>query len=219
MSLAERLASRMKELKVSQAALARSVGVSQPTINEIVNGGTKRSKHLREIARALETTEAWLLGETEDPTGVVAVLDPDELADRLGLALVPEMDIGFAMGAGSYLDVFEKTGFRAFDQEWLRSLSAGNLAKLFVARGDGDSMEPTLHDGDIVLIDAGQDRINRADRIWALVYGGMGLIKRVRPLPDGRTELMSDNPNVKPIYAIPGELHIVGRVVWIGRKI
>src|SRR3546814_3368344 len=38
-------------------------------------------------------------------------------------------------------------------REWLRSFARGSLQDLIVARGEGDSMTPTLLDGDIVLID------------------------------------------------------------------
>lgn len=219
-TLPERMAARMKELDITQSALARMVGVSQPTVSAIFHGGTQRSKYLRSIAIALETTEAWLLGETEDPNlGATSSADSDILAEKLGLTLVPEFDEGYAMGAGSFLDVSERTGSRAFDTNWLRSISEGNLAKIFVARGDGDSMEPTLHDGDIVLIDGAQNRINKAERIWAVMYGGLRLIKRVRSLPGDQFELMSDNPNVRSILIPKDEMHVVGRVIWIGRKV
>lgn len=220
MAIGDRMAERMKERGISQAELARRVGVSQPTISAIFNGDTQKTKHLRSIALALDTTEAWLAGETDDPvTGALGALDREEMADRLGLFLVPDMEISYAMGAGSFLEVFEQRGVRAFDSSWLRTVSAGNLDKLFVADGDGDSMEPTLRDGDTVLIDAGQKVVNKPDRIWAVTYGGMGMIKRVRPLPDGRHELMSDNQSVRSIYAAAGELFVVGRVIWIGRRI
>jgi phage repressor protein C with HTH and peptisase S24 domain len=210
----------LKELKVSQAELGRRVGVSQPTINAILSGDTQRSKHLREIAIALSTTEAWLLGETEDPlAGAISELEQEDMADRLGVTLIPEMDMGFAMVAGTFVEVFERTGFRAFDREWARSISRGNLEKLFVARGDGDSMEPTLHDGDIVLIDCAESTIDRGERVWAVVYGGLGLIKRVRRLPGDRYHLLSDNQRVPPIETSAEDLHVVGRVIWIGRRI
>jgi phage repressor protein C with HTH and peptisase S24 domain len=93
------------------------------------------------------------------------------------------------------------------------------LADLFVARGDGDSMLPTLMDEDMVLIDRAQNAIDQQDRIWALSYGDLGMIKRVRRLPTGAFRVISDNPNVKPFDASPTELHVIGRVVWIGRRI
>lgn len=220
MTLGERMAARMGERGISQAALARAVGVSQPTISAIFNGDTQRSKHLRQIAIELDTTEAWLLGETEDPdAGALGTADRAGMAEKLGLWLVPDMEISLAMGSGSFLDVFERRGDRAFDREWLRSVSGGNLEKLFVAQGDGDSMEPTLRDGDVVLIDGSQRVIDKPERVWAVSYGGLGMIKRVRRLPDGSHELMSDNPSVRTIRATDGEMHILGRVIWIGRRI
>lgn len=220
MSLPERLADRMKDLDISQAELARRVGISQPSINAILKGDTRTSKHLRSIALELETTEGWLLGETEDPVaGAITALDREGMAERLGLHLVPEHDSGWAMGEGSFLEVVEHTGFRAFDREWLRSVSSGNLSKLFVAHGDGDSMEPTLHDGDVVLIDQAQRTIEKQDRIWALTIGGLGTIKRVAKLPNGDYELASDNHRIRPRIVSAEELIVVGRVVWIGRRI
>lgn len=63
----ERLRSRMSELGISQAALARRVGVSQQTIGRLVSGDATGSKYLHRIARELSTTPAWLERETNDP--------------------------------------------------------------------------------------------------------------------------------------------------------
>lgn len=65
---AERLRTRMHDLGVSQAMLARRVGVSQQTIGRLVSGDAIGSKHLHKIARELRTTPAWLERETDDPT-------------------------------------------------------------------------------------------------------------------------------------------------------
>jgi SOS-response transcriptional repressor LexA len=210
----------MKELEISQAELARRVGITQPSVSAIYNGDTQKPKDLRAIAHALDTTEAWLLGETDDPAaGALSSFDRHEMAERLGLHLVPEHDTGWAMGEGTFLDVVEQTGFRAFDRQWLRSLSSGNLDKLFVAHGEGDSMEPTIHEGDVVLVDCAQNAIDRQDRIWALAIGGLGTIKRVSKQADGTLELASDNHRIRPKIVRADEVHVVGRVIWIGRRI
>src|SRR3546814_19954703 len=57
------------------------------------------------------------------------------------------------MGGGSIFNDYRRTGFVPFHRAWLRSFARGRLQDLFVARGEGDSMTPTLLDGDIVLID------------------------------------------------------------------
>src|SRR3546814_7219377 len=74
-------------------------------------------------------------------------LDPQ--ARQLWLMLVPELELGYSMGGGSIFNDYRRTGFVPFHREWLRSFARGSLQDLFVARGEGDSMTPTLLDGDI----------------------------------------------------------------------
>ena len=88
-----------------------------------------------------------------------------------------------------------------------------------IARGDGDSMMPTILDQDLVIIDTAQTTPRQQDRIWALSYGGLGMIKRLRQLPDGTLQINSDNKDVTPIIASDGEASIVGRIVGIVRKV
>lgn len=57
----------MGERDLSQAALAREVGVSQQSIGRLVSGKAVGSRHLHKIAKALKTTPAYLTGETDDP--------------------------------------------------------------------------------------------------------------------------------------------------------
>jgi phage repressor protein C with HTH and peptisase S24 domain len=105
-----------------------------------------------------------------------------------------------------------------FPRDWLRSLIRGTFDDVFIARGEGDSMQPTLLDGDIVIIDKSQDALTGQDRIWCVSYGDLGMIKRLRAQPDRGILVLSDNPAIAPFTAYDGELHIIGRVVWIGRK-
>ncbi len=221
MTLGDRITERLTVLDISQAELARRVKVSQPTINALIRGGATGSKHLHKIAAELETSPAWLAGETDDPSPVAPRTSAvDALAEEMDLAILPELDIGFAMGAGTTIvEQFEQKGIVPFSRTWLRSMMGGTVEDLFVARGDGDSMEPTLKDGDIVLIDSAQKTIRAQDRIWAVSYGDLGMIKRVRRTPGGSYLLLSDNPNVSPVECFDDEMQVIGRVVWIGRRI
>lgn len=56
----------MDERELSQSELARRVGVTQTTIRKLLSGGYG-SKHLHRIARELQTSPAYLTGETDDP--------------------------------------------------------------------------------------------------------------------------------------------------------
>jgi hypothetical protein len=42
--------------------------VTQQTIGKLISGQSAGSSHLFKIARILRTTEAYLTGETDDPT-------------------------------------------------------------------------------------------------------------------------------------------------------
>jgi len=220
MTVGERITERLALLGISQAELARRVKIAQPTINALIRGNATGSKHLHRIASELETSPAYLCGETDDPVAVAprsSVIDA--ISSELDIAMVPQIDIGYSMGAGTISEQYEQTGVVPFSRSWLRSMMGGTVADLFVARGDGDSMEPTLKDGDIVLIDASQKFIRSQDRIWAVAYGDLGMIKRVRRTPNGSYTLMSDNPAVSPVECVDGEMTVIGRVIWIGRRI
>lgn len=136
----------------------------------------------------------------------------------MGLVKLREIDLNFGMGA-SYLDVPVTESVEHFSRSWLEQYTKANPDELFFARGIGDSMFPTLQDSDLFLIDCSQRSLNIHDKIWAIAYGGCGAVKRLRPLPDGSVEIISDNPLVPNAIAVDGELHILGRVVAYQRRI
>ena len=79
-------------------------------------------------------------------------------------------------------------------------------------------MQPTILDGDIVLVDTAHRRIDDQDRLWAVAYGELGMIRRVRVTPRGSWLLMPDNQVVRPEEVGDGEASVIGRVIWIGRR-
>ena len=216
----DRLNGRMAELGLSQSELGRRVGVSQTTIAKLTQGTSYGTKHLHAIARELHTTAGFLLGETDDPgEKAMALPSPTALAEQLDAVLLPEVEVSFSMGGGSVIEDWPVVRQVPFSRSWLRNLTSSATSDLVVSRGEGDSMVPTILDQDLVLIDLSQRTPRQNDRIWAMSYGGLGMIKRLRQLPDGSLQINSDNPAVTPIHAVDGEVHIVGRVCGVVRKI
>jgi phage repressor protein C with HTH and peptisase S24 domain len=213
----DRLKEAMDRKGMDQAALAAAAGCTQGAISQILLGHVLRSKFLPEIAEALDVSVDWLRGITGSPARSAPSLD--DLSKHFDLTLVRELELGYSMGGGSVFEAYEQKGVVPFQRDWLRSIMKGSADDLFVARGEGDSMQPTLLDGDIVLIDTAERDIRRQDRIWAVAYGELGMIKRVRRLPGGKYLIMSDNPAVVPFEAVDDEMHVIGRVIWIGRRI
>lgn len=69
MTIGERIALLLEATEMSQAELARRVKIDQSSINGLIRGATKTSRHLHRIASELGTTPAYLTGETDDPAG------------------------------------------------------------------------------------------------------------------------------------------------------
>lgn len=155
---------------------------------------------------------AELVEDDETPRhNLPATTDDDDVE-------IEQWDVAYGMGAGGYLDL-PTTGERhKFSRSWLRQFTSAPPEKIFLADGTGDSMFPTILDADKVMIDTTQREVRMADRIWAAAFGQVGIIKRLRPSPDGSVKILSDNPSVPPEVAYDGELHVVGRVVAIVRK-
>lgn len=219
MLIPERLVRLMADRKINQSKLAQRVNVSQQTIGKLCKGASASSAHLHKIARELGTTPEYLTGETDDPSeGFIPVPSTEVLAQELGLVPVREIDLTFGMGA-TYLDIPVTTQVRHFSRDWLRQYTHADPEHLFFAQGIGNSMEPYIHDSDLLLIDTAQQTVTMTDKIWAVAYGNCGAVRRLRPKADGSVHMLCDNPNVPDDIAYDGELHILGRVAAIVRKV
>jgi phage repressor protein C with HTH and peptisase S24 domain len=223
MTVGDRILERMKAVGLNQADIARAIGVSPQAVSKMVKGETNQPQRLYQIARTLKTSPEYLLGETDDPAPRMGEQrltwhgPESELPD--GTVMIPQLDIGYSMGGGSVFEDYAQTALIPFPREWLRPLIGGTFGDLFVARGEGDSMMPTILDSDIVIIDTAQKTIIKQDRLWCLSYGELGMIKRVRVQPDGGVLIISDNPAVENYTAYDGEVSTIGRVIWIGRRV
>lgn len=214
---------RLRELRegagLSQAELARRVGATQPSMNRLEQGGTDNPRYLVRLARELQTTPEYLLGETDDPSGVSHVVYVDEAKADDRIVEIPMIDLAYGMG-GTYLDDVEvEARSEPFPLSFIRRYTKAKAEDLVIADGLGDSMSPTIGSNDQMLIDRSVDSLRVADQIWAFSFGGVGMVKRLRPRPDGSIAILSDNPSVPEDKAVDDELFLIGRVVAIVRKV
>jgi hypothetical protein len=138
-----------------------------------------------------------------------------------GLLPVPRLGVGAAAGAGA-LDGDERVETHiAFDPAWLRRVARGAPDQLSIIRVEGDSMAPTLGDGDDILVDRGDGPERMRDGVYVLRMEDALVVKRLALNPAARTlTIRSDNP-AYPAWpdCDPAAVEIVGRVVWAGRRI
>lgn len=138
-----------------------------------------------------------------------------------GYSVVPYRDVEASAGGGAFVDDERITDYFVFHTWWLRRVMGLNPKQASLITVVGDSMEPSLRQGDLLLIDHNQNQVIR-DSIYILRMDGLLLAKRLQRMIDGTVLIRSDNPAYKE-QAIPKEstpdLHIIGRAVWVGRKI
>lgn len=137
-----------------------------------------------------------------------------------GFTLVPRLDVHASAGNGALAWSEEPVDFLAFQESWLRARNIHpKYARVLTTKGV--SMEPTIHDGDVLLVDTSIDRL-RDNSIYIVVYDGFVLVKRVHGRVDGSVMLISDNerypPEIVPSHEVPN-IHVAGRVMWFGRSI
>jgi len=211
--LAERVSERRQELGLSQSELARRIGIRPQSIQQLEQGSIAKPRYLLELAHALGVAPEWLAGEARLPARPVPATEEE-------FALIPAYDLTASAGGGSVFQA-ENVKYRlAFRRPWLNSVTAAPETLLSVLEAAGDSMEDTVRHGDTLLVDRSQTN-PRADAIFVLRWEDQLLVKRVQADPARRmVTLISDNPRYPRIADIrPDDLDVLGRVIWIGRRV
>lgn len=237
-SVGERIAQRRIALGMTQGDLADAVGMKQQGIDSIEKGKSQRPKKLREIAVELRTSQEYLLGETDDadlPRGQGRRATVSSATGRRGLPAdsIPEADPRSGLGGGGLpAQLFsERKGGESYSAEevhdhwrlpdWVhRSVFYARPNQLVCFRTLGDSMQPTIMNGDVIFADL-HHKVPSPDGIYVLAdeYGGI-IVKRLQVLGrqgDGpaRIRVLSDNPNHEAETKMEDDIHIIGR--YVGR--
>ena len=107
----------------------------------------------------------------------------------------------------------------AFRTDWISDDLRLNPNQLVVVDVAGDSMAPTLSHDDTLLVDRTKHKLS--DGIYVLDINDRMMVKRIHVLADGSVRLKSDNPAYSTEDIRDQELDqltVVGRAVWIGRR-
>lgn len=230
----------LKRKGTNPTRLARENGWSVNAVRYILEGRLPSSQRLAQVCKALDLEfyvgPPRFVGDTP--------LDVEQLASELerltfqtrrliarqrqertrldqkvvesdAFISAPLYEVLGAAGGGSPVDSEIVLDYLAFNRTWVRDqqLMGEQLAVIEV---QGDSMEPTLHSGDIVLLDLQAQQL-RDGTIYTLRKDGDLLVKRLRQ--QGTEWLIhSDNPAYPP-EVLDREVAVVGRVVWLGRTL
>ncbi len=199
----------------TQAQLLDKIELTRSSLIEIL---AARSTPKRETLDAICAAIGADVEDILSAEGVDQSEDQDASSEIPGAVLIKEVDLAYGLGA-TFVDGYELVETaRYFPSDWVRRYASSPASQLRFAPGRGNSMSPTIDDGDIMLIDLAQNRPSFADLIWVCAIGEMGMVKRLATRADGAIIIKSDNPSVRDEIAVDGEIHIIGRVVAVIKK-
>lgn len=188
---------------VGFAALSRVIGRNPAYLQQYARRGTPRTlaeSDRAQLAAYFGIDEAMLGGPP--PSGLVAVA---------------RLDIGASAGPGRIVDDGRARRPAMLAPSLLRELGVRAEAAS-VIRVEGDSMEPTLADGDEILVDRDRRDVRARGGIFVVRLDGVIMVKRLHRAIGG-IEVRSDNPGYAPRICPGDAIEVIGQVAWLSRAL
>lgn len=214
-----RIAEIQTHLGLSVTKFALSIGVPQTTLSNMFNrDSTPKTELLNKIVEVHQVNPSYLLtgegpmfaGQDVSPLAPAPAMATyrggglRELQETLHGKLVPFLSQMVSAGPGAELLEYEDScGLICLPEAAVK----GELRAL---RVKGDSMDPTLRPGDIVVCDQNGWQ---GDGVYVIRDQDSAYVKRVRRIRAG-FEVISDNTVYLPWQCPSEELVLVGRVVF-----
>lgn len=209
----------------SQSELARVLGIGRQAVTD-----AKKRSHIPAdwylfLCRKFGLNPQWL----ESGLGTMYVAGGGESPALKGetapgshpdeFSYVPKVRARLSAGGGSLVVDEAIDSYYAFRHAWLKR--KGQISQMRLMRVSGDSMEPTLRDEDVVLIDLSQTDIFTG-KIYAVGIDEEIVVKRLDKKP-GQVVLVSDNRQFYPPLEVPldgsATVRVLGRVIWMAREV
>lgn len=209
----------------SQSELARVLGIGRQAVTD-----AKKRSHIPAdwylyLCRKYGLNPQWL----ESGMGTMYISGQDSSPDFIGsriagvhpeeFSYVPKVRARLSAGGGSLVVDEAIETYYAFRHAWLKR--KGQISQMRLMRVTGDSMEPTLRDEDVVLIDLSQTEIYTG-KIYAVGIDEEIVVKRLDKKP-GQLVLVSDNRQFYPPFEVTvaedSNVRVLGRVIWMAREV
>lgn len=230
----DRLRQARTHLGKTQEEMGQLVGVSGRSWQDYEAEAAVPKVPVYERLAALGFEPVWLIGGGGEP--VVAQhpahgipleggrVTSAETPPMDGYVALPRYDVRAAAGVGVPVLTEEIADFIYFKVDWLRRTIGLAPTQLALIEAVGDSMNPTIHDGDLLLLDVSDPKL-RGDGIYVIGEGDALVVKRIALRLGGRgMAIRSDNERYSrsDLELSQDELstiRLVGRVVWVGGRV
>ena len=216
---------RYPEASDQPFAVHTSFLITEPSPPQIVSSsaGSPYSRGSAIPTSGRSDSEGDLLADAAEavrPLVLSVVRQGRDAGQEIRFQVIPKRIRPAAAGVGTQAsaehDGLDPIGDMAFTFDWLRRTVGRVVGMLSSVEVRGDSMEPTLIDGDTILVDEGINRVDE-DGIYVLEIRGRRVVKRVQHFVDGTMALISDNPAYQRetvTRSMARDVLVLGRMVW-----
>ena len=145
----------------------------------------------------------WML-YGQDPSSLI------DSTDKYWIKYFPTISVSAGGGAYDADEEYEKLDLPDFFVNIIGGKD--NIKNIEAINVTGDSMEPTLNNGNIIFIDKTKQDVSK-DGIYAFVNENGLFVKRMQRRIDGSLDIISDNKEYPMQIAKKAEINILGKVV------
>ncbi|WP_462154007.1 XRE family transcriptional regulator [Pseudoalteromonas piscicida] len=162
MSLAERVEYAIKPDSIR--AFALKIDVSEGTLRRILKGEDPKLSVIERIAKQANVDLMWLVTgipldcKTESPIIQQSIILEDFNED---FVVVPGYHVSVSTGYGAFNQSAEVARYLAFRKKWIEFKNL-DKSQLVVVFAKGDSMEPTIHNNNTILVDLSDKKLSEA---------------------------------------------------------
>ncbi len=195
----------------TQIELSEVLGINRSAISHARQKNKIPDKWILRLYRTFNLNPEWV------ESGVGRTFINKSSMSDVGFTYVPKVNAILSAGGGSFEVSSQVDEHVPFISKWLRK--KGSIQTMIVMDVTGESMEPVIMDGDMVLIDRAQKEISNR-KIYAIRIDDAIYIKRLEQHPN-RLVLTSENNAYAPIYINENEINntqIIGKVLWSSRE-
>jgi len=216
--LAQNIRALRRHLRLNQTEFGERIGSAQANVSKWENGTTPDADPLERMAQLAGCSisefkrQPWKAASPRAMDDVLTAADGSDIA----MVGIRHADAAFGLGA-TFTDEPLEVEVLPFPKIWVQSITYAPAEMLSWVRARGRSMEPTISDGDMILLDHSERKVEDQDDIWAFTVGETRAIKRLRVKGD-RFVILSDNPSVPDDEEPIDFVNIVARVVFIGKR-
>ena len=197
------LSSEKKDGKIFDKEIATALDLTSVNFATMKKRNSVPFSNILDFCALKKISINWML-YGQDPSSLI------DSTDRYWIKYFPTVSVSAGGGSFDAEDEYEQLDLPDFFVDIIGGKE--NVKNIEAINVTGDSMEPTLNNGNIIFIDKTKQNVNK-DGIYAFINENGLFVKRIQIRVDGGLDVISDNKEY-PMQIVNKEgINVLGKVV------